>query len=111
MQHQFTFEISRRSFIRRCSATAMATGLPLWFVERELALAAEPVKALSPNDRPRIALIGCGGIRTKKSSSASTRRKPTPTCHAKCASPTIIVSLLERSNIIVHVLVMHFPWC
>lgn len=56
-----SFQISRRSFIRRCSATAVATGLPLWFVERELAQAAEPVKPLAPNDRPGIALIGCGG--------------------------------------------------
>ena len=56
------FHISRRMFLRRCSATAAATGLPLWFVERELALAAEPAKVVvSPNDRPAIALIGCGG--------------------------------------------------
>ncbi len=55
-------QISRRSFLRKCSATAAATGLPLWFVERELARAAEPAaKLASPNDRPRIALIGCGG--------------------------------------------------
>jgi predicted dehydrogenase len=55
------FQISRRSFLRRCSATAAATGLPLWFVERELAQAAEPAKVLAANDRPAIALIGCGG--------------------------------------------------
>jgi len=55
------FQISRRLFLRRCSAAAAATGLPLWFVERELAAAAESVKVLSPNDRPAIALIGCGG--------------------------------------------------
>ena len=55
------FQISRRSFIHRCSATAAATGLPLWFVEHELARAAQPVKPLGPNDRPAIALIGCGG--------------------------------------------------
>jgi predicted dehydrogenase len=61
MHHPKSFQISRRSFLRRCSATAAATGLPLWFVERELALAAEPAKAVSPNDRPSIALIGCGG--------------------------------------------------
>lgn len=43
--------------------TAAATGLPFWFVERELALAAEPVaKTLSPNARPGVALIGCGGM-------------------------------------------------
>lgn len=58
------FQISRRSFIRSCAATAAATGLPLWFLERELAQAAEqPARALpSPNDRPGIALIGCGGM-------------------------------------------------
>jgi predicted dehydrogenase len=62
MKHPESFQISRRSFIRRCSATAAATGLPLWFVERELARAAEPErKTLSANDRPAIALIGCGG--------------------------------------------------
>ncbi|MBN8459009.1 MAG: Gfo/Idh/MocA family oxidoreductase [Verrucomicrobia bacterium] len=58
------FQISRRSFIRRCSAAAAATGLPLWFVEREIARAAEPPRKLGPNDRPGIALIGCGGMGT-----------------------------------------------
>ena len=57
------FQISRRSFIRRASATAAATGLPLWFVERELAHAEAPKKTVtSPNERPLIALIGCGGM-------------------------------------------------
>jgi predicted dehydrogenase len=61
MNHFKPYQISRRSFIRRCSATAAATGMPLWFVERELARAEQPVKSLSANDRPGIALIGCGG--------------------------------------------------
>lgn len=57
------FQISRRSFLSRCAITAAATGLPLWFVERELALAAEPLaQTKSPNDRPGVALIGCGGM-------------------------------------------------
>ena len=58
-----TFQISRRSFIKRCSLTAAATGLPLWFVERDLARAADQVTApsASPNNRPGLALIGCGG--------------------------------------------------
>ncbi len=60
MDSQKNFQISRRSFIRRCSAAAAATGLPLWFVERELVSAAEPVKRPSPNERPNFALIGCG---------------------------------------------------
>src|SRR4029078_9330716 len=46
-----------------CAATAAATGLPLWFVEREMARAAEESGSISksPNERPGIALIGCGG--------------------------------------------------
>jgi predicted dehydrogenase len=54
------FFISRRSFLKRCSMAAAATGLPAWFVESELAQAAPP-RRLGPNDRPAIALIGCGG--------------------------------------------------
>ena len=61
-----SFHISRRSFLQRCSLAAAATGLPLWFVQRELA-AAEVANAIaspgisSPNDRPGLGLIGCGG--------------------------------------------------
>jgi predicted dehydrogenase len=55
--------ISRRTFLRHCSAVAAATGLPLWFVERELSAAGQgPSIPASPNDRPGIALIGCGGM-------------------------------------------------
>ena len=62
MANEKIFQISRRSFLRKCSATAAATSLPLWFVERELARAEQPAaKTLSPNARPTIALIGCGG--------------------------------------------------
>ncbi len=41
---------------------AAATGLPAWFWERDLARAAAAPKAVSPNDRPGIALVGCGGM-------------------------------------------------
>ena len=47
--------------MKSCAATAAATGLPLWFLERDEALAAPAPKPLSPTDRPGIALIGCGG--------------------------------------------------
>lgn len=57
-----TFFVSRRSFLKRCSLAAAATGLPAWFVERDLAEAAPRPKRLGPNDRPAIALIGCGGM-------------------------------------------------
>ena len=58
------FQISRRSFLHRCTAAAAATGLPLWFVKRELAFAAEQTSATptSANDRPGVALVGCGGM-------------------------------------------------
>ena len=56
------FQISRRSFIRNCTTAAAATGLPLWFLEREMALAAPAPKRPGPNERPGIALVGCGGM-------------------------------------------------
>ncbi len=60
-----SFQVSRRSFLRRCSAIAASTGLPLWFVERQTALGQEPAQTItSPNARPRIALIGCGSMGT-----------------------------------------------
>jgi predicted dehydrogenase len=55
-----SFFISRRSFLKRCSLAGAAAGLPAWFMERDLAEAA-PVRTLGPNDRPAIALVGCGG--------------------------------------------------
>ncbi len=60
MQSSRTY-ISRRSFLKRCSLAAAAAGLPLWFVERELSAATPTVTRLSPNDRPGIGLVGCGG--------------------------------------------------
>jgi len=55
------FNISRRAFIRRCGLIAAMTGLPLWFVERQQLLAADAPATPAPNDRPGIALVGCGG--------------------------------------------------
>src|SRR5690348_10604249 len=57
-----SFNVSRRSFIKMCAATAAATGLPAWFIEREALGAAARPKPLGPNDRPGIALVGCGGM-------------------------------------------------
>jgi len=56
-----SFYISRRRFLKTTLATAAATGLPAWFIERELAMAAPAPKRPGPNDRPGIALVGCGG--------------------------------------------------
>jgi len=57
-----SFHISRRFFLQRCSVVAAASGLPLWFVERDLAAAEAPPASASPNGRPGLGLIGCGGM-------------------------------------------------
>jgi predicted dehydrogenase len=57
-----SFNVSRRSFLKTCTATAAAAGLPMWFLERELAAAEPSPRAPGPNDRPSIALVGCGGM-------------------------------------------------
>ncbi|MGA2016316.1 MAG: Gfo/Idh/MocA family oxidoreductase [Opitutaceae bacterium] len=56
------FQVSRRTFLRRVATAAAATGLPSWFVESQVLRAGEPAPAPAPNDRPGIALIGCGGM-------------------------------------------------
>jgi myo-inositol 2-dehydrogenase / D-chiro-inositol 1-dehydrogenase len=56
------FQISRRTFLSHCAAIAAATGLPRWFVERELSASTQAPVAPGANDRPGIALIGCGGM-------------------------------------------------
>jgi predicted dehydrogenase len=69
------FRISRRSFLAKCSIAAAAMGLPLWFVQRNAALAADAATdapgSSGPNDRPGIALIGCGGQGTYDALNAS----------------------------------------
>jgi len=56
-----SIHLSRRSFLRTCTIISAASGVPAWFWERELS-AAESTQPLSPNDRPGIALVGCGGM-------------------------------------------------
>ena len=56
------FQISRRSFLKRSTVAAAASGLPLWFVQRQLAAAEVAKSVASPKDRPGIGLIGCGGM-------------------------------------------------
>src|SRR5687768_8999672 len=55
------FQISRRSFFKRAALAAAATGIPPWFVAQSLD-AAEPTVPTLANDKPNIALIGCGGM-------------------------------------------------
>jgi predicted dehydrogenase len=63
--------ISRRTFLNHCATVAAATGLPLWFVQRELDAAQQVPAATSPNDRPGVALIGCGGMGMNDAKNAS----------------------------------------
>ena len=56
-----SFNISRRRFLKVSAAVTAASGLPGWFVDREMAEAAPALKTLGPNDKPGIALVGCGG--------------------------------------------------
>ena len=65
------FQVSRRSFIRKVATVAAMTGLPAWFVERQLLGAEQAQKVPSPNDRPGIALIGCGGMGKGDATNAS----------------------------------------
>ena len=52
---------SRRDFLKTSAATLAATSLPAWFLEecRAQPAAAQPRSA---NDKPGIALVGCGGM-------------------------------------------------
>lgn len=54
--HPFQIHTSRRRFLQ---AAAAAAGLPLWYYHEMRSYAAP--RPLGPNDRPGIALIGCGG--------------------------------------------------
>jgi predicted dehydrogenase len=55
------FFASRRRFLKTSAWIAAGAALPDWFLEAPGAYAA-PARPLSPNDRPGIALIGCGGM-------------------------------------------------
>ena len=55
------FQIHRRRFLQNAAAITAATNVPAWFLELEQAHAAHP-KPPGPNDRPGVALVGCGGL-------------------------------------------------
>ncbi len=87
-------QISRRSFVKRCSVIAASTGLPVWFVERQLSAAAVSPASLSANDRPGIALIGCGGMGTGDGRNAANYGNVLAVCdvdsdHAAAAAETL----------------------
>lgn len=95
------FQISRRSFLRNCAATAAATGLPFWFVQRELAEAAEepkPALPASPNERPGIALIGCGGQGSGDLQNASSYGNVVALCDVKESSVANVAKRYDQNG-------------
>lgn len=63
-------QLSRRSFLKSCALTGAMAGLPAWFVDQESARGATPRKRPGPNDRPAVALVGCGGMGMADASNA-----------------------------------------
>jgi len=61
---------SRRRFLRASSLLAASAALPRWF-EMEAAEQPRPRIPHSPNDRPAVALIGCGGMGRADAKNAS----------------------------------------
>jgi predicted dehydrogenase len=117
------FHVSRRAFLKRCSVLAAMTGVPVWFVERALA-AEKPASSRSPNDRPGVALIGCGGQGTRDAQNAASWGDVVAVCdvdekHAETAAQKLTVEgkvpktygdfrkVLERDD--VHVIVNGTP--
>jgi predicted dehydrogenase len=96
--HNKRIQISRRSFLRRTTAAAAATGLPVWFIERESAFAAEHGRVLSPNERPGIALIGCGGMGTGDARNASRYGDLVAVCDVDRAHTDRAVGRLEKDG-------------
>ena len=62
--------LNRRDLLKSGAALAGALCLPRWFVEENLAHAAAD-EPKSPNDRPGILLVGCGGMGTGDANAAS----------------------------------------
>jgi predicted dehydrogenase len=56
-QRPAPFASDRRSFLKTAAGAAL---LPAWFIE-ECRSADDPPRPASPNERPHVALIGCGG--------------------------------------------------
>jgi predicted dehydrogenase len=61
---------TRRSFMHHSLGVTAASALPLWYMQQQAALAEEIKPVKSPNDRPSIALIGCGGMGTRDAQAA-----------------------------------------
>jgi predicted dehydrogenase len=70
MSNQNSKAFTRRGILKTAGAIAAGASLPKWFVERTLA-ADEAQSPRSANDKPNVALIGCGGQGTGDARNAS----------------------------------------
>jgi predicted dehydrogenase len=68
MNDEVTIPVTRRGFLRTSAAAAAASTLPAWFLEGEAQTAG---RQPGPNDRPAIALVGCGGMGRNDAKSAA----------------------------------------
>jgi predicted dehydrogenase len=110
------FQVSRRTFLKRVATVAAMTGVPAWFAETQLLGASEVSAALSPNDRPGVALIGCGGMGKGDAANAANHGEIVAVCdvdatHAAAAAEKFTVGgkvpavysdfrrLLERQDV------------
>lgn len=75
MKHtQAAFHVSRRNFLKNCAVISGAASLPAWFLKSESAAAP------APGDKPRLALIGCGGRGTGVAQEASRHARIVAVC-------------------------------
>ncbi len=72
------------------------TGVPLWFVERQLAAAEAPAPKVAANDRPGIALIGCGGQGTGDTTNAANHGDVVAVCDV---DETHVAKLVEKFTV------------
>jgi predicted dehydrogenase len=102
---------SRRNILKTAGALAGASAFPKWFLEREADAQQTPAPT-SPNDKPNLALIGCGGRGTDDARTASAFGNIIAVCdvdqsHAEAASKrfnnakvyTDFRKLMERDDI------------
>ena len=88
-------QISRRTFLDHCAAIAAATGLPAGSSSASCRRPDKtPAPETSPNDRPGIALIGCGGMGRGDLKSASRFGNVVALCdvdirHAAAVGPAV----------------------
>src|ERR1051325_1591940 len=61
---------SRRQFLIRTTQAAALAGIPLWYAEQHN-LFAQAAPSKSPNEKPSLGLIGCGGMGTNDAKIAS----------------------------------------